>query len=78
MGEYHIMYSRAPNKRARRKFSKNMTNEYTALAFYAKGTQKKFWRKKKMWLKNNGGFYYSGLAFFLHRPGVKKEYPEIY
>lgn len=29
-----------------------------------------------MWRKNNGGFYYSGLAFFLHRPGVKKEYPE--
>ena len=64
MGEYHIMYSRAPNKRARRKFSKNMTNEYTALAFYAKGTQKKFWRKKKCGLKIMAVFTTVDLHFF--------------
>jgi len=46
--------------------------QYTEVFFYARVTKKISWRKK------NGGFNYSGLAFFLHRPGVKKEYPEIY
>ena len=45
--------------------------------FLRQGDKKISWRKKK-WRKKNAGFNYSGLAFFLHLPGVKKEYPEIY
>ena len=56
------------------RFAKDILNVamYTALAFYAKVTQKKIWRKK------NGGFYYSEFTFLLRQPGVKKENPEIY
>ena len=36
---------------------------YSDLAFYARVTQKKFWRKKYV-VKKNGRFYYSGLTFF--------------
>ena len=46
--------------------------------FLCQGDPKKNFGVKKMWRKNNGGFHYSGLVFFLRQPGVKKEYPEIY